>query len=110
MAAPRFRVTLVVMDVLDVIMSAPHDDPTWGLRICEVTGHGPGTTYPALDRLMKAGWIEDHWEDPVPTNRPRRRFYTVTSGGRTGYTAALEQRAGRRVAWATPGMPAGGVA
>lgn len=110
MTAPRFRVTLVIMDVLDVIMSAPQDDPAWGLRICEATDHGQGTVYPALDRLMKAGWIEDRWEDPVPTDRPRRRFYSVTSVGRAGYAAALEQRAGRRTAWATPGMPAGGVA
>jgi PadR family transcriptional regulator, regulatory protein PadR len=109
MAALRIRVTLVVMDVLDVVMSAPQDDPAWGLRICDATGHGPGTVYPALDRLMKAGWIEDRWEDPVPTDRPRRRFYTITSVGRAGYTNALEQRASRRVAWAMPGAPAGGV-
>ncbi len=110
MTKPRIRVTLVIMDVLDVIMSAPEDDPTWGLRICEATGHGPGTVYPALDRLMKAEWIDDRWENPVPADRPRRRFYAITSVGRAGYTNALEQRASRRVAWATPGAPAGGVA
>jgi PadR family transcriptional regulator PadR len=110
MTAPRIRVTLVIMDVLDAIMAASTDDPAWGLRICEATGHGPGTTYPALDRLMKVGWIEDRWEDPVPADRPRRRFYTITSAGRAGYAAALEERASRRVAWTRPGMPAGGVA
>lgn len=110
MTAPRIRVTLVIMDVLDAIMGAPSDDPTWGLRICEATGHGPGTTYPALDRLMKVGWIEDHWEDPVPADRPRRRFYTITSAGRAAYSVAVEERVSRRVTWARPGMPAGGVA
>jgi PadR family transcriptional regulator PadR len=110
MTAPRIRVTLVITDVLDVIMSASPDDPAWGLRICEMTGHGPGTIYPALDRLMKAGWIEDRWEDPVPADRPRRRLYTVTSVGRAGYSAAREERASRRVAWARLGLPAGGVA
>ena len=109
MATPRIRLTLVIMDVLDVIMSAPHDDPAWGLRICEATGHGPGTTYPALDRLMKAGWIEDRWEDPVPSDRPRRRFYTITSVGRAGYAAEREKRASRRLTWAKPGA-AGGIA
>jgi DNA-binding PadR family transcriptional regulator len=109
MAAPRIRVTLVILDVLDVIMSAPSDDPAWGLRICEATGHGPGTVYPALDRLMKAGWIEDHWEDPVPADRPRRRFYAITSAGRAGYTNEQGKRASRRLAWAKPGT-AGGVA
>jgi len=104
MTASGIRVTLVIMDVLDVIMSAPQDDLAWGLRICEMTGRGPGTTYPALDRLMKAGWIEDHWEDPVPSDRPRRRFYTVTSVGRAGYANAREDRARRRLSWAKPGV------
>jgi DNA-binding MarR family transcriptional regulator len=110
MSAPRIRVTLVIMDILDAIMSAPSDDPAWGLRICEATGHGAGTTYPALDRLMKAGWIEDRWEDPAPADRPRRRFYTITSVGRAGYASAEQDRARRRLAWAKPGITAGGVA
>jgi hypothetical protein len=110
MTAPRIRVTLVIVDVLDVIMSAPLDDPAWGLRICEATGHGPGTVYPALDRLMKAGWIEDHWEEPAPADRPRRRFYTITSAGRAGYASSEQDRARRRLAWAKPDMTAGGLA
>lgn len=110
MTAPRIRVTLVIMDVLDVIMCATADDPAWGLRICEQTGHGPGTTYPALDRLLKVGWIEDHWEDPAPPDRPRRRFYTISSAGRAGYAATKEDRARRRLEWTKPGIPAGGIA
>jgi hypothetical protein len=109
MPAPRIRVTLVVMDALNVVMSAPQDDPAWGLRICEATGHGPGTVYPALDRLMRAGWIEDRWEDPEPADRPRRRFYTITSVGRAGYAAERENRASRGLGWAKAGA-AGGVA
>jgi PadR family transcriptional regulator PadR len=107
MTAPRIRVTLVIMDVLNVIMSASPDDPAWGLRICEMTGHGPGTTYPALDRLMKAGWIEDRWEDPAPTDRPRRRLYMITSAGRAGLTASSDERARRGMTWATPGLTGG---
>jgi DNA-binding transcriptional regulator PaaX len=110
MGTARVRVTLVIVDVLGVIMGASPDDPAWGLRICEATGHGPGTTYPALDRLMKAGWIEDHWEDPAPADRPRRRFYTITSVGRAGYAEALEARPGLRLAWAKPGTAPGGAA
>jgi PadR family transcriptional regulator PadR len=107
MATPRIRVTLVIIDVLDVIMSAPHDDPAWGLRICEATGHGPGTTYPALDRLLKAGWIEDRWEAPVPADRPRRRLYTITSAGRARYAAEQEKRASRGLVWTKPGAIGG---
>ena len=98
---------MVIMDVLNVIMAASPDDPAWGLRICEAIGHGPGTTYPALDRLMRAKWIEDHWEDPAPADRPRRRLYTITSVGRAGYAAEQKKRADRGLAWA---KPAGGVA
>lgn len=107
MATPRIRLTMVVADVLDVIMSAPQDDPAWGLRICEATGHGPGTTYPALDRLMKAGWIEDRWEDPAPADRPRRRFYAITSVGRAGYGAALRARDEKRSKWLRAPAPHG---
>ena len=35
------------MDVLDVLTNSPSDDPAWGLRLCEVTGYGTGTIYPA---------------------------------------------------------------
>jgi DNA-binding transcriptional regulator PaaX len=108
MSSPRFRVTLVILDVLDVIMGASPDDPTWGLRICETTGHGSGTVYPALDRLMKAGWIEDHWEDQAPADRPRRRFYKITAAGRAGYAAEQDRRASRGLAW-KPGTAGGAV-
>jgi PadR family transcriptional regulator, regulatory protein PadR len=90
---------MVVMDVLDVIMSAPASDPIWGLQICERTGRGSGTVYPALDRLTKAGWISDRWESPAPADRPRRRFYAVTDEGRSEYGAALANHASRRVSW-----------
>ena len=70
MSAPKIRLTAVIMDVLDVLTRSPSDNPAWGLRLCEQTGYGTGTIYPALDRLMKARWIRDHWEDPPPADRP----------------------------------------
>src|SRR5579859_860667 len=102
MSTPRVRMTMVVMDILDVIMSAPPDDPVWGLEICDATGRSTGTTYPALDRLLKAGWIEDRWEEPPPRDRPRRRYYSVTSAGRAAYQEALADHAARRAAWTRP--------
>jgi PadR family transcriptional regulator, regulatory protein PadR len=47
----------------------------WGHSICEQTALGPASVYPALDKLMGTGVITDRWEDPVPEERPRRRFY-----------------------------------
>jgi PadR family transcriptional regulator, regulatory protein PadR len=108
MSAPRVRVTMVVLDILDVLMNATPDDPAWGLQICEMTGHGPGTTYPALDRMLKAGWIEDRWEGPPPKDRPRRRYYSITSVGRAAYHEAVTARAGRQVAWSARTAHAGG--
>jgi PadR family transcriptional regulator PadR len=110
MSPPRIRMTMVTMDVLDVIMNAPVDDPAWGLRVCEQTGYGTGTVYPALDRLKKAGWIGDRWEEPAPEDRPRRRFYAITSAGRAEYAAALKDRAAQRAIWVRPQTPADGTA
>lgn len=107
MNAQSVRLTMVVTDVLDVIMSSPDDSPAWGLRICELTGYGTGTVYPALDRLAKAGWIADRWESPAPADRPRRRFYAITAAGRAEYAAVLAGRTSRRTAWVR--ATAGGV-
>jgi PadR family transcriptional regulator PadR len=110
MTARRLRVTMVILDILDVLMNAPLDDPAWGLKLCEQTGHGTGTIYPALDRLLQAGWIEDKWEEPAPEDRPRRRYYTVTAEGRAAYHEAVAARSARRAAWAWPGLHVRGTA
>ena len=101
---------MVILDVLEVLMSAPPDDPVWGLKLCEQTGHGSGTIYPALDRLLQAGWIEDRWEEPAPADRPRRRYYSVSTDGRAAYKEAVAARAARRTAWASGALRAGGIA
>jgi DNA-binding PadR family transcriptional regulator len=108
MSATKIRLTAVILDVLDVLTNSPPDNPAWGLRLCEQTGHGTGTIYPALDRLLQAGWIEDRWEEPAPQDRPRRRFYTITSAGRAAYQDAVAARSRRRTAWTTPVLRAGG--
>jgi len=108
MSATKIRLTAVIMDVLDVLTSSSPVNPTWGLQLCRLTGHGTGTIYPALDRLMKAGWIADYWEDPPPADRPARRFYELTSAGRAAYQEALAARTARRAAWVSlPGLRTG---
>jgi PadR family transcriptional regulator PadR len=95
----KIRLTQVIMDILDALATSPPNDPAWGLRLCEMTGHGTGTVYPALNRLLKADWISDFWEDPPPDDRPKRRFYEITSTGREAYGAALREREQRRASW-----------
>ena len=91
-------------------MSSPTrrpDDPAWGLRLCEkspATARAPSIL--PLDRLLKAGGIEDRWEDPPPPDRPARRFYSVTSACWVPYQEALDARPARRRAWAMRSLPA----
>jgi PadR family transcriptional regulator PadR len=107
MSATKIRLTAVIMDVLDVLTNSPLDDPPWGLRLCEQTAYGTGTVYPALDRLLKVGWIEDRWEDPPPADRPRRRYYFITSAGRAAHQEEIAAHAARRTAWAARALPTG---
>jgi hypothetical protein len=71
----NYKVTDAMRAVLAAVVDAPDTNPAWGFSICESTGMGSGTVYPALDRLMQAGLIRDEWEDPPPENRPRLRLY-----------------------------------
>jgi DNA-binding PadR family transcriptional regulator len=92
MSSPKIKLTAIVSDILHVLANAPADDPPWGLRICEQTGHGTGTVYPALTRLLQAGMIIDRLEEPTPGDRPRRRYYTITAAGRDWFAAAVSTR------------------
>lgn len=99
--------TTAVLDVLDVLANSPADDPAWGLRICDLTGHGSGTIYPVLERLERVGWIEGSWEAQAPEDRPRRRLYVLTSAGRVNYGQVLTARDKRRLSWRQPTEQAG---
>lgn len=99
MSGSKVRFTSVVWDILDVLSNASPDDPPWGLRLCEQTGHGTGTIYPALDRLLNAGIIADRWEDPEPEDRPKRRFYELTATGKEWFAEAVRAHEQRRMKW-----------
>lgn len=91
---PKIRLTTTTRLVLDLFLATDPADPLWGYRITEETGLGPGTVYPLLERLEKAGWIIGSWETGLPEDRPRRRFYTLSGTGRQEY-AALQAAHGR---------------
>ena len=88
------RITMVVLDILEAIDTAD-PAPSWGLQLCQDTGYGTGTVYPALDRLLAAGWIRDEWEDQAGLDRPARRYYRITEEGRACYRQAIAERAAR---------------
>ncbi|MEV7908440.1 PadR family transcriptional regulator, partial [Streptomyces anulatus] len=89
---PKIRLTTTTRLVLDLFLATDPDDPLWGYRITEETDLGPGTVYPLLERLEKAGWITGSWEAGIPEDRPRRRLYSLSGTGRQEYAALLQAR------------------
>jgi PadR family transcriptional regulator PadR len=107
MAASRLRLTKPTLAVLGVLMDAGPDDRLWGFRLCEEADLGSGTVYPLLERLERVGWVSSSWEDPPPADRPRRRFYEMTSAGRSEVASAIGARADARRRW-LPGLAESG--
>ncbi len=66
----------------------------FGLEVMEVTGLPSGTVYPALRRLERDLLVESRWEseaDATAKQRPARRYYQVTQGGKAAAQAATER-------------------
>jgi DNA-binding MarR family transcriptional regulator len=76
------QLTVPTIKVLNAFLSAPHDELS-GADIAREAHVGPGTLYPLLQRLEKAGWLTSRWEteDPAALGRPRRRYYRITGPG-----------------------------
>ena len=97
----RIRLTTATLAVLNVIMAgSAAEEPVWGFKICDLAGLGPGTVYPILDRLEQAQWVSAYWETDQPVDRPRRRFYDMTAGGRVELAAAIAARPRISKVWA----------
>ena len=102
--------TATVLDVLSLLAAAAPDRPEWGLSICKKAGYGTGTVYPVLERLLAAGLITAFWEDPQPADRPRRRYFELTSSGLAALQLEWEKRHRRNLLWApAPGGAVGGL-
>jgi PadR family transcriptional regulator PadR len=91
---PVARMTVPMLAVLAVLMSG---DDLYGLRIAEATAMRTGTIYPILARFERAGWITSKWEEkkgPGEKNDPgaKRKYYTLTPGGRQCAMKALKER------------------
>jgi PadR family transcriptional regulator PadR len=66
----------------------------YGFDVMEVTGLPSGTVYPALRRLERDALVASKWEpeeDAVASQRPARRYYEVTRGGKVAALAATER-------------------
>ncbi|MEU6680295.1 PadR family transcriptional regulator [Streptomyces sp. NPDC046925] len=90
------RLTQATIGVLNELLDASQEEPTWGLKICVQADLGSSTVYPVLDRLSKLGWVIS-WSESTPhPGRPPRRFHALTADGRTQVRQLLEQRSARR--------------
>jgi PadR family transcriptional regulator, regulatory protein PadR len=64
----------------------------WGYDLSRRAGVRSGVLYPTLGRMLEEGWVEDGWEDPakISDKRPPRRYYELTTKGKTELGAILD--------------------
>ncbi|HEY7682261.1 MAG TPA: PadR family transcriptional regulator [Gemmatimonadales bacterium] len=69
-----------------------------------------GSLYPALQRMLRKGWIRAEWR--VTENNRRARYYSITASGRRRLEeeAATWERVSAAVNWILRGRPAAGTA
>jgi PadR family transcriptional regulator, regulatory protein PadR len=75
------RLTYPTALVLQALLDGHHH----GFDIMEVTGLPSGTVYPILRRLDAEGCVRSKWERQAVAQkeqRPPRRYYELTAGGR----------------------------
>lgn len=77
--------TMQTQLVLKELLQNP-TQPQYGLTVGQAVGLQSGTIHPILARLERAGILESSWEDPdahtaATPPRPRRRYYSFTTGG-----------------------------
>ncbi len=71
----------------------------WGisLRLRQISGDvfdvNQGSLYPALQRMLRRGWVKSSWR--ASENNRRARYYELTAAGRT--RLAEERQAWRRL-------------
>jgi len=104
-AGPK-RVTIPVLQVIDVFLYEPRRDDWFALEICRRTSLGSGTVAQILFRLEQWGWLTSRWEDATEAHsrgRPRRRFYQLTGLGATEAQRLVRQRFPGIQRWASTG-------
>jgi PadR family transcriptional regulator PadR len=95
------RLTYPTALVLQALLDGHHH----GFDIMEATGLPSGTVYPILRRLDAEGCVRSRWEKEGVARkeqRPPRRYYELTAGGRqltaeARATAAAMAQAGKRL-------------
>lgn len=100
------RLTVPVLQVIDLLLSDPGRDDWFALDICRQTRLGSGTVTQILFRLQDWGWVSSRWEEPARTHgegRPRRRFYRLTGEGVSAARDVMRRRFPGIRRWALSG-------
>jgi PadR family transcriptional regulator, regulatory protein PadR len=80
------------------LLSALEHQPRYGLDIMHhvnarsggLFGLREGSLYPALHRLVKAGYIESEWQESTSGGAPRK-YYQLTDSGHSALGAKKEE-------------------
>ena len=86
-----------------VLLSALQDRPRYGLEILthiQERSSGlfdmkEGSLYPALHRLVKAGWVDSEWQ-PSDRGGAARKVYHLTDSGLTALSSKRQEWQGLR--------------
>src|ERR1700733_7654811 len=77
-----------------LILQAINAGFVYGFSIMEKAGPASGTVYPAMRRLERDDLIRSQWERQSIADaeqRPARKYYRLTSGGRATLEASLKR-------------------
>lgn len=85
------RLTGPTLKVLGALLAGSNE--LAGVEIGKSMNLLPGTLYPILARLERAGWVTSRWESENLQNlmRPRKRFYILTGMGAAKARAAFRE-------------------
>jgi transcriptional regulator len=92
---PRSELLQGTLDMLALRILAAEPMHGWGLslRLRELSGDvfevNQGSLYPALQRMLRRGWLRSEWR-PSENNR-RARYYEVTREGRRQLAAQVAE-------------------
>jgi PadR family transcriptional regulator, regulatory protein PadR len=86
------RVTQSLIGVIEAFLDAGGGE-LHGYAIIKSSGLGGPTVYKILERMTEMGWVTARWQDnPEDPNKPRRRYYKMTSAGMQASQALVAER------------------
>ena len=85
------RLSHSTLKILQVFLEAPEEE-LCGSDLMERASVSPGVVYPFLVKWEEEGLLKAQWEKLAASNlgRPRKKFYRLTSAGKTAAKNALK--------------------